>query len=93
MYTKLANKTAGRRKRVQKELLKIRLKMGYSIRVFAKLLGYAASTYEHYENGRRTLTPEVLEAARSALKRDQRFFNVDLPARMDAVPMFAGERG
>jgi transcriptional regulator with XRE-family HTH domain len=74
-------------KRMQKTLKEIRQAMGYSVRGFAELIGYQASSYQHYESGRRTLTQPVLIAAQNAYTRDRQFFEHMLPARVDEISL------
>ena len=72
-------------------LKEIRLKMGYSVRGFAQLLGYKASTYQHYESGLRTVTSQVIADAKSAYQRDRAFFTKELPQRIAKVKPFMSE--
>jgi DNA-binding transcriptional regulator YiaG len=73
------------------ELKVIREQMGYSVRNFAELLGHKPSTFQHCESGRRPAQyDQMLEEAKAAMARDQRFFD-GLPERIEAVPMFLGE--
>lgn len=61
----------------------IRLKMGYSIRGFAELIGCNASTYQCYDEGRRKTPESVCAAAQDAYRRDRYFFNKHLPESID----------
>ena len=70
---------------MHKELKKIRIKMNYSVRGFAELLGLNAATYQGYEYNRRATPPQVIEEARAAYKRDRNFFKHELPKRVDAI--------
>ena len=67
------------------KLKKIRIQMGYSVRGFAELLGFGGnhSTYQCYEDGRRALPVEVLQAAQAAYRRDRNFFTNELPKHID----------
>lgn len=60
--------------------------MGYSVRGFAELLGFDChSTYQHYESGRRPAPAQVIEDAKAALERDQRFFSQEMPQRIEEI--------
>ncbi len=67
---------------MHKELRKIRIKMKYSVREFAELLGLNPATYQGYEYGRRQAPQQVIDDAKAAYRRDVAFFK-ELPKRVD----------
>lgn len=70
---------------MRSELREIRETLGYTVRDFAELLGFGERyyTYHGYETGRRKTPDYVLKEAQAALKRDQQFFQKDLPRRVN----------
>lgn len=52
-----------------------RLSMGYSIAVMAQLLGIGKSTYQGYDQGTRSVPPEIVTAVKEAQAKEQAFFS------------------
>ena len=69
------------------KLRKIRIEMRYSIRDFAELIGFGRkhSTYQCYEEGKRSVPHAVIQEAQAAYQRDRIFFTKEMPQRIDAA--------
>lgn len=65
---------------------KIRLKLGISQTRFAKMLGLPRTTYQCYENGRRTPTPDKIKEINKKIQEIERRLNkLDKPIHQHLI--------